>query len=230
VRPVAAGQPTYTEANCHVPRGVATWPSLTKEGMYRYPTAGVTFGDVSMNWYMDQTDKPLVGTLGHLMDSVGLSVPNLDAWIAKLKAMVGTCRNLRGEMNLSPAERVPLLTVGDADFISQAAPIIKALAKLSEVQVLDEAAFAAATSTAPVAVHGDARLALHVEIDVEAEKERLGKEIKRLEGEITKAQAKLGNESFVARAPAAVVDQEKQRLADFTAALARVRDQFQRLS
>ena len=47
---------------------------------------GVTFGDVSMNWYMDQTDKPLVGTLGHLMDSVGLSVPNLDPWIAKLKA------------------------------------------------------------------------------------------------------------------------------------------------
>ena len=86
VRPVAAGQPTYTEANCHVDRGVATWPSLTKEGMYRYPTAGVTFGDVSMNWYMDQTDKPLVGTLGHLMDSVGLSVPNLDPWIAKLKA------------------------------------------------------------------------------------------------------------------------------------------------
>ena len=153
-----------------------------------------------------------------------------DAWIAKLKAMVGTCRNLRGEMNLSPAERVPLLTVGDAEFIGQAAPIIKALAKLSDVQVLDEAAFAAATSTAPVAVHGDARLALHVEVDVEAEKERLGKEIKRLEGEITKAQAKLGNESFVARAPAAVVDQEKQRLADFTAALARVRDQFQRLS
>ncbi len=86
VRPVAAGQPTYTEENCHVARGVATWPSLTKDGMYRYPTAGVTFGDVAMNWYMDQTDKPLVGTLGHLMDSVGLSVPNLDPWIAKLKA------------------------------------------------------------------------------------------------------------------------------------------------
>ncbi|WP_374316614.1 valine--tRNA ligase [Aquabacterium sp.] len=169
-------------------------------------------------------------TAPYPVPDLGRVCADSDAWIAKLKAMVGTCRNLRGEMNLSPAERVPLLTVGDADFISQAAPIIKALAKLSEVQVLDEAAFAAATSTAPVAVHGDARLALHVEIDVEAEKERLSKEIKRLEGEITKAQAKLGNESFVARAPAAVVDQEKQRMADFTVALERVRDQFQRLS
>ncbi len=84
--PGAPPAPVYTEANCHVDRGVATWPSLTKEGMYRYPTTGVLFGDVAMNWYMDQTDKPLVGTRGHLMDNVGLSVSDLDAWVAKLKA------------------------------------------------------------------------------------------------------------------------------------------------
>ena len=152
-----------------------------------------------------------------------------DAWVARLKAVVGTVRNLRGEMNLSPAERVPLLTTGDAAFIEQAAPFLKALAKLSEVRIQDEAAFADATAMAPVAVQGDTRLALHVEIDVVAEKERLGKEIKRLEGEITKAQAKLGNESFVARAPAAVVEQEKQRVTEFGATLERVRSQFQRL-
>ena len=55
------------------------------------------------------------------------------------------------------------------------------------------------------------------------------KEIKRLEGEIVKAQAKLGNESFVARAPSAVVEQEKQRMADFGATLERVQQQFNRL-
>ena len=81
-----AGTPAYTEENCHVSRGVLTWPSLTKGGMYRYPTAGVMFSDVSMMWYMDQTDKPLAGTRGHLMDSVGLGVDDLDTWIAKLKA------------------------------------------------------------------------------------------------------------------------------------------------
>ena len=153
-----------------------------------------------------------------------------DAWVAKLKAVVGTARNLRSEMSLSPAERVPLLTTGDADFIRQAAPILQALGKLSEVQLLDEAAFAAATSMAPVAVHGEARLALHVEIDIEAEKVRLGKEITRLQGEIAKAQAKLGNESFVARAPAAVVEQEKARVADFSATLERLQGQLQRLA
>ncbi len=152
-----------------------------------------------------------------------------DAWTDKLKALVGTARNLRGEMNLSPAERVPMLTTGDTAFITQAAPILKALGKLSEVKLLDETAFAEATAMAPVAVQGDARLALHVEIDVEAEKARLAKEITRLEGEITKANAKLGNESFVARAPAAVVEQEKQRVAEFTATLERVKTQFQRL-
>ena len=84
--PHRADAPSYTEANCHVPRGVLTWPSLTKGGMYRYPTAGVQFSDVSMMWYMDQTDKPLAPTRGHLMDSVGLGVSDLDAWVAKLKA------------------------------------------------------------------------------------------------------------------------------------------------
>ncbi|HSV69838.1 MAG TPA: valine--tRNA ligase [Methylibium sp.] len=156
--------------------------------------------------------------------------PQADAWVGKLKALVGACRNLRAEMNLSPAERVPLLTHGDAAFITQAAPLLKALAKLGEVRVVDgEAAFAEATAAAPVSVLGDARLALHVEIDVAAERERLSKEIARLEGEIAKAEAQLGNQSFVARAPAAVVAQMRERLAGFSSTLERVRLQRQRL-
>ncbi|MFN3298290.1 valine--tRNA ligase [Caldimonas sp.] len=153
-----------------------------------------------------------------------------DAWMDKLKALVGACRNLRGEMGLSPAERVPLYALGDAAFIEAAAPLLKALAKLSDVKLFtDTAAFAEATKLAPVSVLGEAHLALHVEIDVAAERERLGKEVKRLEAEIAKASAKLGNESFVARAPAAVVEQERQRLADFGSTLAKLREQIARL-
>jgi len=153
-----------------------------------------------------------------------------DAWMAKLKAAAGACRQLRSEMNLSPAERVPLLTLGDAGFVNDAAPLLKALAKLSEVRVLgDEAAFAAATAAAPVAVQGEARLALQVTIDVVAEQARLAKEIARIEAELGKAEAKLANDSFVARAPAAVVAQERQRLEDFRRTLDRLRDQARRL-
>jgi valyl-tRNA synthetase len=154
-----------------------------------------------------------------------------EAWMAQLKAVVGQCRALRSEMNLSPASRVPLLVHGGAGFASAAAPLLKALAKLSDVQVLEqEAAFAQATRNAPVAVQGEIRLALHVEVDVAAERLRLGKEMARLEGEIAKAEAKLGSESFVARAPAAVVAQERQRVADFTEALRRLKDQASRLA
>jgi valyl-tRNA synthetase len=156
--------------------------------------------------------------------------PVADAWVARLKDLVGVVRALRSEMGLSPAERVPLLTFGDADFIGSAAPVIRALAKLGEVQVItEEAAFAAATEMAPVAVQGAARLALKVEIDVAAEQVRLDKEITRLAGEIAKATAKLSNESFVARAPAAVVEQERARIASFSETLAKLQSQRSRL-
>jgi valyl-tRNA synthetase len=152
-----------------------------------------------------------------------------DAWMTKLKAVAGACRQLRSEMNLSPAERVPLLVSGDGEFIASAAPVLKALARLSEVQPLADAAFDEATRSTPVAVQGEARLALQVKIDIEAESARLAKEMARLEGEIGKATVKLGNPSFVERAPAAVVAQEKQRLDDFRRTLDRLRDQASRL-
>ena len=142
---------------------------------------------------------------------------------------MASSRQLRAEMNLSPAERVPLLAAGDAGFIASAAPVLKALARLSEVRQLADAAFDEATRSTPVAVQGEARLALLVSIDVEAESARLAKEMARIEAEAAKADAKLGNPSFVERAPAAVVAQEKQRLEDFRRTLDRLRDQASRL-
>ena len=153
-----------------------------------------------------------------------------EAEMARFKQLVDACRNLRGEMNVSPAQRLPLFALGDAGFIRAHAPALQALAKLSEVKVFDaEANWAAAAQAAPVAVVGDARLALFMEVDVAAEKARLAKEAGRLEGEIAKANGKLGNQAFVAKAPPAVIDQEKKRVADFTAALHKLRAQLQRL-
>lgn len=152
------------------------------------------------------------------------------AWVEQLKSVVGTCRSLRGEMGLSPSDRVPLLAGGDLSFLREAAPALKVLAKLQSVELIeDETAFNTQSAMSPVLVHGAARLALKVEIDVAAEQARIAKEIARLEGEVAKARAKLDNEGFVARAPAAVVEQERQRIADFSATVVRLKDQAARL-
>ena len=160
--------------------------------------------------------------------------PQAEAHVAQLKALVDACRNLRGEMGVSPAQRLPLYAVAttpdQAEFMRSQAPVLQALAKLSEVRVFDdEAHWSAAAESAPVAVVGEVRVCLFMQVDVAAEKARLAKEVARLQGEMTKAQGKLSNEAFVAKAPAAVLEQERKRLADFSATLTKVQEQLARL-
>ena len=148
-----------------------------------------------------------------------------DADIAQVKELVNATRNLRGEMNLSPAAKVPLIATGDAAVLARAAPYLQAIARLSEVRIVE----ALPKSPAPVAVAGQFRLMLEIKIDLDAERARINKEIARIEGEIKKAEDKLGNESFVARAPAAVVDQMKARLAEFRDTLVKLKEQLAQL-
>jgi len=153
-----------------------------------------------------------------------------EQWAAELKAVIDACRNLRSEMNLSPAVKVPLLAHGDAARLSTFAPYVAALARLSEVKIIDdEAALDKEAHGAPVAIIGANKLVLKVEIDVAAERERLSKEVDRLSGEIAKCNAKLGNESFVSKAPAAVVDQERKRLAEYETTIEKLQAQILRL-
>lgn len=192
-------------------------PFITEELWQKVaPVAGKTGDSVSVAPYPES--------------NAGYIDAQAEAWMARLKSVVDASRNLRGEMNVSPGTRLPAYVVGDAAFMREAAPVLQALAKLNEVRVFDdEASWAAAAQAAPVAVVGDTRLCLYMEIDVAAEKARLTKEAARLDGELAKASAKLSNQAFVAKAPPAVIEQERKRIADFGAALEKIRSQLQRL-
>ncbi|MEJ7687644.1 MAG: valine--tRNA ligase [Variovorax sp.] len=157
-----------------------------------------------------------------------------EAHVARLKSLVDACRTLRGEMNVSPATRLPLYAIAEdpasSSFLREAAPVLQALAKLKEVKVFDDAlSWDAAAEAAPVAVVGTFRICLHMEIDKAAEKSRIAKEITRIDGEILKVNGKLDNQAFVAKAPPAVIEQERKRRADFATTLDRLREQLVRL-
>ena len=149
-----------------------------------------------------------------------------EAWVGQLKAMVDACRALRGEMEISPAQRVPLVISGNTALLQELAPALKALAKLSDVEIVTELATEKNAAAAPVQVVGEFRLMLKIEVDLAAERERLSKEIARLENEIVKANGKLSNAGFVERAPANVVAQERVRLSGFAGTLEKVKVQL----
>lgn len=147
--------------------------------------------------------------------------------IVLLKEIINACRGLRGEMKLSPAARIPLLIEGNQSALTGFSAYLMALAKLSSVEIMSNGF---PDVDAPIAVVGEFRLLLKIEIDISAERERLQKEILRLEAEISKARAKLDNPDFVQRAPEKVVLQEKSRLANFNAMLSKLIEQLHRLN
>ena len=151
------------------------------------------------------------------------------ARMTTIQAQIDSIRNLRSEMKLPPSQKMPLLISGPEAECAAAAPYLQQLARLESVTHVEDLQQAAQGSVAPVAIVGDFKLILKVEIDVKAERERLSKEAARLAGEVKKCQSKLGNERFVSKAPAAVVDTEKKRLAEFTALLAKVEEQLDKL-
>ncbi|WP_410099187.1 valine--tRNA ligase, partial [Sutterella wadsworthensis] len=131
------------------------------------------------------------------------------ARMTTIQAQIDSIRNLRSEMKLPPSQKMPLLISGPEAECAAAAAYLQQLARLESVTHVEDLQQAAQGSVAPVAIVGDFKLMLKVEIDVKAERERLSKEAARLAGEVKKCQSKLGNERFVSKAPAAVVDTEK---------------------
>jgi valyl-tRNA synthetase len=153
-----------------------------------------------------------------------------ERWIEGLKAKVDAVRALRSEMNLSPAQRVPLIIASDSkderDTASRDAPYLKLLGKLAQVDVEVDLP---SDALAAVQVVGSARLMLSVTVDRAAEIERLGKEVARLEGQIKGLDARLSNQAFVAKAPADVIAQQRKQLEERQLELSQVLQQKARL-
>jgi len=141
----------------------------------------------------------------------GNRAPQASMQVATLKDIVNAIRSLRSEMELAPGEKVDVLVAGDvaAYGAGSFAPYVMALSRLSSYRIVD----ALPKSDAPVQVVDKMQLMLDVKIDPAVERDRLQKKLAQVEGDIARAEAKLGNEGFVKRAPVEVVEQERARLA-----------------
>ena len=153
-----------------------------------------------------------------------------EADVEWLKAVISAVRRVRSELNVAPSRQVPLrLQAGleqDRVRIERFSASLSFLLKLDSIQWLAEGESA---PPAAAAIVGELKLLVPLEglVDLDAERARLDKEIKRVEGEQEKSETKLAR--FTDKVPPAVVDQERVRLVDWNTQLAGLREQRAKL-
>jgi valyl-tRNA synthetase len=131
--------------------------------------------------------------------------------------------NLREKYHVGSRRDVKLVVKGAVEWLSDQQQVLALLSGAGEI-VLDSAYDAPKGTPVSLTPVGEIYLPLEGLIDVEAEKIRLSKEIARIEQEVIKCETKLGNESFVARAPAEVVEQERARIVEWQGKLVQLRE------
>jgi len=152
------------------------------------------------------------------------SIDDLE-WV---KQFIIAIRNIRGEMDISPSKELPVLlkNVNDNDQrrLDENEQFLSSLAKLESITVLADDEQGPASASAVV---GDLSVLIPMAglIDKEAELARLDKAIEKLEKEAGRVRGKLGNENFVSKAPAAVIEKEQAKLADAESTLAKILEQ-----
>ena len=149
-----------------------------------------------------------------------------------LKDMVSALRRVRSELGVSPGKQVRLLLQDGSDDDRKLAD--RYASQLSFLLKLEAIEWLAADGQAPasaVAIVGELKLLVPLQglVDLDAERTRLDKEIKRVEIEIAKCNGKLASDTFVQNAPAAVVEQERKRLVDWNIQLTGLREQRAKL-
>ncbi len=145
-----------------------------------------------------------------------------------VKQFIIAIRNIRGEMDISPSKSLPVLlknvNENDQRRLSTNEQFLSSLAKLESIEILSDNEQGPASASAVV---GDLSILIPMAglIDKEAELTRLDKGIEKLEKDAARTRGKLGNENFVGKAPAAVIDKEKAKLAEAESALAKMLEQ-----
>lgn len=133
-------------------------------------------------------------------------------WVSTLKKLIDNVRSLRSEMNISPANKIPLALSGNKKELEEYLPYLISLAKLSDAKITEDLP----EKEAPVAIVSNYKVMLNIEVDKEAEAIRLKKEIEKAEIDLNKAGIKLNNKNFVSKAPKEIIKQEEERLKKFT--------------
>ncbi|MDY4340029.1 valine--tRNA ligase [Xanthomonas sp. LF07-6] len=194
-------------------------PFLTEELWQQVaPRLGIAAPTISLQPYPEAASMDMAAYAGAAAD------------VEWLKAMVSALRRVRSELQVAPSRQVPLLLQGgqaeDRARIERFAAQLRFLLKLESIQWLDDGAPSPAAATAIV---GELTLLVPLEglVDLDAERLRLDKEIARVAAEKDKSEAKLGK--FTDKVPPAVIEQERQRLADWSAQLDGLRAQRAKL-
>jgi valyl-tRNA synthetase len=133
-------------------------------------------------------------------------------WVSTLKKLIDNVRSLRSEMNISPANKIPLALSGNKKELEEYLPYLISLAKLSDAKITADLP----EKEAPVAIVSNYKVMLNIEVDKEAEEIRLKKEIEKAEIDLNKAGIKLNNKNFVSKAPKEIIKQEEERLKKFS--------------
>jgi len=142
--------------------------------------------------------------------------------------VITSVRNIRGEMDIPPGKRLPLLvqdgTARDRKYLDSNRHYLETLARAESISWLEKGTDAPESATALVS-HMKVLIPLGLLIDKNQELERLGKEMEKIERDLSKAKTKLANPEFVDRAPKNVVEQENQRVLRFETTLSKLRAQ-----
>ena len=150
-----------------------------------------------------------------------------------LQGLIGAVRNIRGEMGLGNARLLPVLlqntTEAEKAQISRIEPLFKALAKVESITFLADGEQPPLSSSSVVG-HVSVFVPMKGLIDPKAELGRLQKDFDKVQKQHDQIASKLGNEGFVAKAPTAVVEGEKVKLAEFADQLAKIKANMEQIA